>query len=322
MTGLPLQVIARPTRQENFTPAAALERLGLRGDRIAFGLAGLGGAWGPVDAGLAHETLRLAMEFGLGVFDAAPAYGTAEKLLGEALASWRGERPVVSTKVGRLAARNGLELKFDYSSAGLRDSLRRSLDTLGLPVVDLLFLHEPFYVPREERARVVGVLRQLQADGLTRRLGLAGGHGEGWDGYIEAGGFDVVMLFRRLDACILEGLKDDVPRLHRAGVATYGASPLHMGLLGGRYEEFVRDRPEWIWPEPINRAVRLHVLAEKNGLTLPSLAHRFLFSTAEVDRVVIGPRTPGEVTAALADFSAGPLPAGLFAEISSLTLSS
>jgi aryl-alcohol dehydrogenase-like predicted oxidoreductase len=128
------------------------------------------------------------------------------------------------------------------------------------------------------------------------------------------------MLFRRLDAAILDGLTADVPRVRQAGLATYGASPLHMGLLGGRYDEFVRERPDWVWAPQIERAVRLRALAEKHGMTLPTLAHRFLFSVAEVDRTVIGARSPAELTAALADFSAGPLPAGLFDAISSPTL--
>ena len=311
---LPLQVGPRPTRQETFTPAAALERLGLRGDRLAFGLAGIGGAWGPVEEGVARETLQQAVEFGIGVFDVAPAYGSAEQMLGEVLAGWRGPRPVVSTKIGRIASADGYTGNYDYSSAGLRATLERSLATLGLPAVDLLFLHEPFYLPKADRPRVVEVMRQLQADGLARRLGLAGGQGEGWDGYIETGCFDVVMLFRRLDAAILDGLAADVPRVRSAGLATYGASPLHMGLLGSRYEELTRD-PQWIWPEQIARATRLHALAGKHGMSLPTLAHRFLFSVAEVDRTVIGARTPAELAAALADFSAGPLPAGLFEDV-------
>lgn len=312
---LPLQIVPRPTRLESFAPAAVLERLNLRGDRLAFGLAGLGGAWGPVDQGEARDTLRQAAELGVGVFDAAPSYGTAESLLGEVLAGWRGPRPMVSTKVGRLAGPNGHEGNYDYSSAGLRDSLRRSLDTLGLPAVDLLFLHEPSFVPPGERARVTEVLRQMQADGLTRRLGLAGGHGHDWDGLIESGCFDVVMLFRRLDATILDGLTADVPRVRQAGLATYGASPLHMGLLGGRYEEFIRERPKWVWAPQIERAMQLKTLADKHGLTLPTLAHRFLFSVAEVDRVVIGARSSRELTTALADLAAGPLPPGLFREV-------
>ncbi len=316
----PVQPGPRPTRREEFTPSAALAQLGLRGDRLAFGLAGIGGAWGPVDAGAARETLRQAVEFGVGVFDTAPSYGTAENLLGEALAGWRGPRPVISTKVGRVSGRTPRDEVFDFSSAGMRDSVERSLARLGLPAVDLLFLHEPDYVPPAERPRVVGVLRQLQADGLARHLGLGGGHGADWDGFIESGIFDVVMLFRRLDACIFDGLADDVPRLRRAGLVTYGASPLHMGLLGSKYDVFVHEHPEWVWPEQIGRAIRLRALAEKHGLPLPTLAHRFLFSVGEIDRVVIGACTPPELAGALADFSAGPLPAGLFAEVCSPTL--
>lgn len=308
----PVQPGLRPTRRENFAPSAALARLGLRDDRLAFGLAGLGGAWGPVDEGVARETLRQALELGLGCFDVAPAYGTAEKLLGGALATWRGPRPVVSTKVGRLPSRDAHEGVFDYSSAGLRDSLQRSLATLGLPAVDLLFLHEPECVPPAERPRVVATLRQLQADGLARRLGVAGGQGPDWDGLVETGVFDVVMLFRRLDACIFAGLAEDLPRLRRAGIATYGASPLHMGLLGSRHEEFVRERSDWVWADPVARAVRLRTLAERRGLTLPMLAHRFQFSVAEIDRVVIGARTPAELLDAWVAWRAGPLPAELF----------
>jgi len=311
----PVQPGPRPTRREQFTPSAALEQLGLRSDRLAFGLAGIGGAWGPVDAGIARETLRQAVEFGVGVFDTAPSYGTAETLLGEALAGWRGPRPVVSTKVGRVSGQSPRDEVFDFSSAGMRDSLERSLARLGLPAVDLLFLHEPAYVPPAERPRVVGVLRQLQTDGLTRRLGLGGGHGAGWDGFIESGAFEVVMLFRRLDACIFDGLADDLPRLRRAGLVTYGASPLHMGLLGSKFDGFVREHPEWVWPEQIERAIRLRALAERRGLSLATLAHRFLFSVGEIDRVVIGACTPAELVAALADFSAGPLPAGWFEDI-------
>jgi aryl-alcohol dehydrogenase-like predicted oxidoreductase len=312
---LPLQVIPHPSRHEAFTPADALARLGLRADRLAFGLAGIGGAWGPVDQGVARETLRQAIEAGVGVFDVAPAYGTAEKLLGEALAGWRGPHPVVSTKVGRLAAPDGLVIAVDYSGSAMRDSLRRSLDTLGLPAVDLLFLHEPEMVPGEERPRVVEALRQLQADGLTRRLGLGGGDGAGWDGFIESGCFDVVMLFRRLDACILDGMTTDVPRVKGAGLAIYGASPLHMGLLGSRHEEFLREPPEWVWAQPIRRAIRLRALAERHGLSLATLGHRFMFSVAEIDRTVIGARSPAELTTALADFAAGPLAAELFEEV-------
>lgn len=302
----------RPTRRGQPASSSELERLGLRSDRIAFGLAGVGGAWGPVDQGRARETLHHALELGIRVFDAAPSYGTAEKLLGEALAAWRGERPVISTKVGRLPARDGHEVKFDFSDESMRASLGHSLATLGIPNVDLLFLHEPEFVPMSERPRVVAAMRQMQADGLVSHLGVAGGHGEGWDGYVESGAFDVVMLFRRLDACIFDGVAADIPRLRGAGVAIYGASPLHMGLLGSRHDEFVNERRDWVWPDQVARSIRLRALADKSGMSLAMLAHRFIFSVAEIDRVVIGARSPEELSDAWNAWQAGPLLPELF----------
>ena len=302
----------QPTPRENPASSAELERLGLRGDRVAFGLAGIGGAWGPVDPGIARETLRQALELGITVFDAAPSYGTAEKLMGEALVTWRGARPIISTKIGRLPGRDGHEVKFDFTTPGLRESLERSLATFGVPCVDLLFLHEPNYVPLNERARVVEAMRQMKADGLVSHLGIAGGHGEGWDGYLETGAYDVVMLFRRLDACIFDGVAVDVPCLRRAGLAIYGASPLHMGLLGSRHAEFVSEPRDWVWADPVKRAIRLRGVAEKAGMSLAMLAHRFIFSVAEIDRIVIGARSPEELVDAWNAWKAGPLSPELF----------
>jgi len=305
----------RPTCRTDFAVPPELAARGLGRGRLVLGLAGLGGAWRPVDSGESVATVLHALEHGIDAFDPAPAYGEAEKVLARALAQWRGPRPIISTKVGRLPARDAHEFGFDHTAAGLRASLERSLEILGLPQVDLLYLHEPEYVEPAVRPRVVEALRQLQADGLTRKLGLAGGFGEGWDGILETGIFDVVMLFRRLDPVIFDGLAADLPRLRRAGVLVYGASPLHMGLLGSRYDEFVRDRPDWVWGPQIDRAIRLQALAEKNGLTLRELSHRFMFSLGEIDRTVIGASNLAELKTALADFEAGPLPHDIFDDV-------
>jgi aryl-alcohol dehydrogenase-like predicted oxidoreductase len=298
------------TRESNESPK--LQSLGLGSQRLALGLATLGGAWGAVDEAESLAAVRHALERGVRVFDAAPSYGTAEGLLGAALKGWRGAPPIISTKVGRLPARNAHEGNYDYAPVAMRRSLEASLLALGRPQVDLLFLHEPQLVPRAERPRVVETLRELQAAGLARRLGLAGGYGEAWDGFVESGAFDVVMLFRRLDACIFDGLQEDWPRLNRAVAALYQASPLHMGLLGARFEEFSRERPSWVWGAQIERAQRLQKLAAAHGLALSTLAHRFAFSMEELDRVVIGAGNRAHLDAALRDFEAGPLPRELF----------
>lgn len=311
----------RPSLRADLGTAPGLDQRGLGSQRLALGLATLGGAWGTVDEAESLATVRYALERGVRVFDLAPSYGTAERLLGAALKDWRGDAPIISTKVGRLPARSAHEGNYDYSPAAMRRSLEASLQALGRSQVDLLFLHEPQLVPLAERARVVDTLCELQAAGLTRKLGLAGGHGEEWDGFLETGAFDVVMLFRRLDACIFDGVSEDLPRLTRAGVALYQASPLHMGLLGARFEEFSRERPAWVWGPQIERAQRLQKLAATHGMALSTLAHRFAFSMAELDRVVVGAGNRAQLDEALRDFEAGPLPRELFDAVSQINLS-
>jgi aryl-alcohol dehydrogenase-like predicted oxidoreductase len=315
MDGMPAD---RPTRLEEFGPSSALHRLELGESRLALGLAGLGGAWGPVRAEASAATIRHALDRGIGIFDTAPSYGIAEEALGRVLADWRGPRPRVSTKVGRIPGRHPHDMVFDYSPSGLRESLHRSLDRLGLPRVDLLFLHEPDYVPLAERARVTDTLRELQAAGLAGRLGLGGGYGAGWDAYLESGAYDVAMLFLRFDATGTAGLRADIPRLRRAGMTVYGGSPLHTGLLGSSYEAYQAARPDWIGAATAARARRLRRVADQAGLSLASLAHRFVLGAAEVDRVVAGARTTAEVDGVLADVAAGPLPPAVFAAVAAI----
>lgn len=305
----------RPVRRSEFGVSPSLAALGLGDSRLALGLAGLGGGWGPTDPAQSLETILRALEGGVSAFDAAPSYLTAEKLLGEALAQWRGSRPIISTKVGRLSGDSHDDMRYDFSPQGMRDSVEHSLETIGVPRIDLLFLHEPHFVPTNERHRVMATLRQLQADGMALRLGIAGGHGDDWNEYLDNDDFDVVMLFRRIDPCQLDGLKEDIPRVRRSGMSTYGASPLHMGLLGARHEEFVRERPEWVRGTQIDRAIQLQALAIKHELPLSALAHRFIFGVAELDRVVIGASNLEELESALTDFAAGPLPQELFDEL-------
>ena len=87
----------------------------------------------------------------------------------------------------------------------------------------------------------------------------------------------MMMLFRRVDPVILDCVGTEVPLVRRVWMTIYGASPLHMGLLGARHLQFVRERPYWVWGPQIDRAMRLQTLAEKHGMSLTTLAHRFIF---------------------------------------------
>ena len=84
-----------------------LGRSGLEVTRLGFGTASIGGLYTAVEAADATATVERAWDIGIRLFDTAPlyGYGTAERRLGETLATRPREAFVLSTKVGRLVRR-------------------------------------------------------------------------------------------------------------------------------------------------------------------------------------------------------------------------
>jgi len=116
---------------------------------------------------LIHQML----EGGGAIFDTGPSYGggLGEIRLGRALA--RRADAFVMTKAGLLSS--GLKKRSrDFSPAGLRASIEGSLQRLGRPAIDLLWLHGP--ARSEITAEVIGLLMELRTSGLVHHFGIAG----------------------------------------------------------------------------------------------------------------------------------------------------
>ena len=318
-----LSAPTRPTYQPTRQPSARLDALGLRPDRLALGTAGLGGIWGPVNLTESVDTLLDALENGVTVIDTAPAYADAETVVAEALRQWSGSgqpHPLVSTKIGRLRGETAEAGYYDFSDETLRRSLGNSLTLFRLAQLDLVFLHDPEAVAVADRPRVVESLHRLQADGLVRHIGFGGNPDPDWWPFLTKGLFTVVMGFNRLNAANLEALSEERPVYQQHNLTYYAASPLAMGLLGRRFAEFVQHPPDWVSARDAATARRVNALSAHTGLSLPSLAHRYLFSMAEADRVVIGAGNSADLQTTLADYQAGPLPEALFNEITCIIL--
>ena len=135
-----------------------------KGSRLVYGTSGLGGVWGEVDESESIDCLLYAFENGISSLDTSPSYSQAEKYVGLALQKWKHEQPFISTKVGRLQASSAFDVKLDYSNEGIRNSLKGSLDLLGVESVDLLFLHEPQWVPLERIDEIIETLQILKED--------------------------------------------------------------------------------------------------------------------------------------------------------------
>jgi aryl-alcohol dehydrogenase-like predicted oxidoreductase len=138
-------------------------RTGHVSSRILFGAAALGG----MKQERADATLDLMLEHGVNHIDTAAGYGESELRLTPWLRRHRGE-VFLATKTG------------ERSYAGARAELRRSLERLGVPQVDLIQMHN--LVEPDEQARALGPGGALEAlveardEGLVRFIGVTG-HG-------------------------------------------------------------------------------------------------------------------------------------------------
>ena len=292
--------------------------------RLVCGCSGLGGVWRPIEEKDALATLRYALENGVNVFDTAPSYNKSQLYLGKALKEWSGEKPFISTKVGRLRADKADDCIVDYSPETMRKSVYESLETIGIDSIDLLFLHEPHLVPVEKMDEIMDCLNSFKKEGIVKSLGIGGNPIDRFYPHMIKKNFDVLSGFLKLDACNLSGFEKDLPQIQQENIAYYAASALHMGLLGRRLHEYDLDRPnnEWITNLDVDIALKVNKIAESHNIPLSRLALRYVFSTLEADRVVVGPTTIDQLKDLLNAWEEGKLPETIFNEITETIVSS
>lgn len=285
--------------------------------RLVYGTSGIGGVWGPVQESESVEALLYAFNHGISVFDTAPSYANSELYLGKALRQWKGARPFVSSKIGRLKGEDAFDMRLDYSSEGMKSSIYNSLDTLGLEYLDLLFLHEPHMVPQNEIERILDNLKEFKALGLTRMLGVGGNPTPGFMRYINKNNFDVVSGYLRMDACNLSVFDGEIQQYKKERIAYYAASALHFSLLGNRFQKYIDEGGDgkWITESDLNNAIQIKAIADSLEMPLPTLAQRYLFSISEADRIVMGARNIEQIKATVSDWQSGKLPKDIFDKI-------
>ena len=285
--------------------------------RLVLGCSGLGGVWRPIEEKDAVGILLHALENGVRVFDTAPSYNKSQYFLGKALKEWTGEKPFISTKVGRLRADRAEDCIVDYSPETMRKSVYESLDVLGTDKIDLLFLHEPHLVPVEKMDEIMDCLNSFKKEGIVDRLGIGGNPTEAFYPHIIKKNFDALSGFLKLDACNLTGFERDLPLIQKENIAYYAASALHMGLLGRRLDQYNEERPnnEWISNLDVDVALQVNEIAKKHNIPLSRLALRYVFSMEEADRVVVGPSKMEQMKDLIDAWEEGILPEAIFNEI-------
>ena len=264
-------------------------------DRLVLGTAGLAGIWGRVDKNESVKAIHMALDMGITHFDTAPAYADAEQILSEALLSYKKSKVFVSTKVGKGKAEDPDALVLDYSRSAIRRSVEQSLKLFRRDNLDLVFLHDPVYIKDEEVRPAIDELSLLQAEGKINRFGIGGNYPASFSSFACSGVFSHFMGFNRFNILLQDAADHEFKELGDAGLECWQASPLYMGLLGSKHEQYCSNRPEWIPEDVIQKACRLKLWCDKRKLNMTNLAHHYVMNSNLISKMVIGASTPNEL---------------------------
>ena len=296
--------------------------------RLAFGCGPAGGA-GPQHREEALAALVTAWEGGVRWFDTAPSYGDGhgEELLGEALRRLPRSGVRVSTKVGRVRmaisdpyrAADGprREPLFDFTAAGVRDSVARSVRRLGVEHLDAVLVHDPENHLEQALDEAFPALRRLRDEGVVGSVGVGTTSVPAARRLVAVGAVDTVMiagawsLTRREAAPLLEECRE-------AGVGVLAAAPFDSGLLasdhpGPSARYLYRAAPQ----DVLERVRTMARVCRAHGTRLPQAALWFPLRHPAVRLVVAGMCTRSEVRQNLR-WLAEPPPEALWEELDAL----
>ncbi len=295
-----------------------LGRSGLRVSTITLGTMGFGGTgWakpvGQIDVDGAREQIALARDAGVNLIDTADVYsaGLAEEILGEALGRARSE-VLVATKA-RMAMGDGPN-DAGLSRHHLVRSAEASLRRLRTDYIDLYQVHE--WDGRTPLEETLTALDDLVRTGKVRYIGCS--NYAAWQLMKALATSDARGLERFASQQVYYSLQsrdietEIVPACVDQGVGILVWSPLAGGLLSGKYRRGVQAPPgsrhlsDWSEP-PVPDEDKLYATIETavalgaaHGVSAAQVALAYLLQKPGVTSLVVGARTPGQLSDNLA----------------------
>ncbi|WP_405995394.1 aldo/keto reductase [Streptomyces sp. NBC_00986] len=316
-----------------FAERVPLGRSGATVSRIGLGTAPLAGLFSAVGDEQATATLDAAWAAGVRYFDTAPHYGAglAERRLGSFLADTGRPRDgfTVSTKVGRLLVpgdaapgdeafhgERGLVRVRDYSAEGVYRSLAESLERSGLEAFDTVLIHDPDDHWEEAVTGAYPALARLRDQGAVRAIGAGMNQTAMLTRFVTETDLDCVLVAGRYS--LLDRGAADVllPLCAEREVGVLVGGVFNSGILADPSPGATYDYA----PASDEVLLRARSLAERcaaHGVPLAAAALRFPLRHPAVTGVVLGARSPLEVTENIAHATTE-IPAELWAELDAL----
>jgi len=312
--------------------------------RLGFGTAPLGNLYRALGEEEARHALDAAWDAGIRYFDTAPQYGLglAETRLNGFLRQHRAERPLLSTKVGRLlgvsdpSERTGIgkffdvpsrKERYDYSYDGVMRSLEFSLERLGVDAVDILFCHDVDALTHGSRAASDRRVAEFMAGGyralvelkvarVVKAIGAGVNEWEVCETLAKAGDFDLFLLAGRYTLLEQEALQSFLPLCEARGIGVVVGGPFNSGILatGAKPGAFYNYEPA---PSSVlERVARMAAVCASHGVSLAAAALAFPLAHPAVVSVIPGGQTLQEVRQNV-DLLSRPIPEVLWRDLKS-----
>jgi aryl-alcohol dehydrogenase-like predicted oxidoreductase len=210
--------------------------------RLGLGCMGMTGFYGKANQKQCVEAIRTAIENGVTFLDTADSYGFGENeaLLGAAIAPFR-EKVCIATKVGVVRQKESPHVfSINGTPQYIKQQCVNSLKRLGIPVIDLYYLHH--VDPNTPIEETMHAMAELVAEGLVRHIGLY----EMETQYIRrAHAVHPITAVQAEYSPFSRGAeKELLPLCKELGIGFHACAPLCRGLLSGEITSFQDLKPD------------------------------------------------------------------------------